>query len=164
MRTTATPPLRGSRSSCCRPRPLTPAKRKSGGLTGSAALHSKRRHSAGRPEIFLIVPWSPRISTSAAPSTTTSMVHLPRSPPPPATMVARRWYCCAPAGDASTKTAAKTVSKRYIDLAPREPGALRGPQLARDSYDLFESPHCLLGSISAERTWPLSKFTEQENR
>jgi hypothetical protein len=24
--------------------------------------------------------------------------------------------------------------------------------------------HILLGSISAERTWPLSKFTEQENR
>src|SRR5450759_2321728 len=47
------------------------------------------------------------------------MVHLPRSPPPPPTMVARRWYCCAPASDATTKTAANTVSKRYIDLAPR---------------------------------------------
>src|ERR1022692_3809520 len=128
MWTTATPPLRGSRSSCWRPRPSTPAKRKSAGSAGRGALHSKRRHCAGLPEIFLIVPRSPRISISAAPSTTTSMVHLPRSTLPPPTMVALRWYGCAPAGAAATKTAAKTVSKRYMILLLGRASARGYPQ------------------------------------
>src|ERR1017187_6869368 len=43
-------------------------------------------------------------------------------------MVARRWYCCAPADVAAMKTTAKTVEKRYIDLAPGGNGAFGRPQ------------------------------------
>jgi hypothetical protein len=42
--------------------------------------------------------------------------------------------------------------------APHAGGGLHG----RRGFRI--ASHILLGSISAERTWPLSKFTEQENR
>src|SRR6516164_10090423 len=59
------------------------------------AVHTKRRHCGGRPSKLRRRAVSPRISTSAAPSTTTSMVHLPRFRSPPPVMSARRWKVCA---------------------------------------------------------------------
>src|SRR5215470_17090489 len=59
------------------------------------AVHTKRRHCGGWPSKLRRKAVSPRISTSAAPSTTTSMVHLPRFRSPPPVMSARRWKVCA---------------------------------------------------------------------
>src|SRR5262249_243993 len=70
------------------------AKRKPVGLDGIGALHTKRRHCGGRPSKLRRRVVSPRISTSAAPSTTTLMVHLPRFRSPLPVMSARRWFGC----------------------------------------------------------------------
>src|SRR5262249_44120201 len=89
--------------------PSTPAKRKSTGFGGKGPLHSNRRHWAGWPARFRRYAVSPRTSTSAAPSTTTSIVHFPRSEPPPL-MAARREGLWAPnenVKDAKTATLKK---------------------------------------------------------
>src|SRR5579864_6469751 len=90
MRTTAPPPFPGARISVCLPRPSTPANLKFAGFGGNGPVHSNRRHCGGCPERFRSTALSPRISTSAAPSTTTSTVHLPRFGSPPDLYVARR--------------------------------------------------------------------------
>jgi len=81
IRTTALPPLeRGSWIRLTRPRPSIPWNWKSPGFLGSAPVHWNLRHVAGCPASVRSQPRSPRISTSATSSTSTSIVHFHSSP------------------------------------------------------------------------------------